>query len=460
MFVQDDYAVLNRFTLNLGVRYEFITLPREEEDRVVSFRNVMDPTTTVGYPMFKNPSLGNVAPRIGFAWDVFGDGRTSVHGGGGLFYEPILGHIYRNAGNRMPPFFMQANTRNPPFPNPFAGTLTPQNQLEVIEFELENPARVQYNLTVEREILPQTVVRLGYVGARGYNQLRAIEANQAIPEILPGGGYFFPAGQSRRNPVIGSMRWRATDGNSWYNSVLVGVNKRFTDGLQFQAAYTFARATDEASRGLTTDLSNSIAPRYAYDRRDNFGVSDYDLTHNFVFNYSYELPLGRNQTGLKGAFLQGWQVSGIYSVRSGLPFTPVLGFDRARALPRSGGDGQRPNWAPGFDADNVILGDIERYFDPNAFLLPDAGYFGDVERNALRGPKFSQWDAAFFKNIRFGERHRVQLRFECFNVLNTVNLGLPARTVFNSAGRVEGAGEITGSASRARQLQLGVKWEF
>ena len=163
---------------------------------------------------------------------------------------------------------------------------------------------------------------------------------------------------------------------------------------------------------------------------------------------------------MAGALAQGWQVSGIVTVRSGVPFTPQLGFDRARARPRSGGGGQRPSWAPGYDRDNVILGGPDQYFDPNAFVLPAAGTFGDVERNALEGPGFATWDMAVFKSFRFNGKYRAQLRFEMFNALNRANFSLPSNTVFNAAGRIENAGEITGISGTARQMQLGVKFDF
>jgi hypothetical protein len=466
LFVQDDIAAADRLTLNLGVRYEFITEPKEKEDRVAHMLTPMDPAPTVGYPLFKNPSLKNFAPRVGVAWDVFGDGRTSIRGGGGFFYEPLLGNYYRTYGNRTPPFMQQANISRPPFPNPFGGTLMPLNRLDLFDFEPSNPLRLQYNVTLQREVLPETVVTVGYIGSRGYHQVRNVEANHSIPTILPDGRYFFatsPTGGNppRRNPNFESIRLRSTDGNSWYNGLALGVNKRFSRGLQLQGSYTYGKSTDEGSQAIgSADFSNSAQPRYAYDRHDNFGRSDFDIRHNFVFNYSYELPFGREVTGLAGALAGGWQVSGIVTLRSGVPFTPALGFDRARARPRSGGAGQRPNWAPGVDRDAVILGGPEHYFDPNAFTLPDAGFFGDVERNALEGPGYATWDMAVFKNVRLNGKYKVQFRLEAFNVLNRANFGLPAATIFNSAGRVENAGEITSIVGTARQMQLGAKIEF
>ncbi len=455
LFAQDDWTLSRRLTLNAGVRYEFITEPKEAQDRVAHVVSVLDKAPTVGYPLFNNPSLRNVAPRLGLAWDVFGDGKTSVRGGAGMFYEPILGNIYRAYGNRTPPFLQQANIRTPPFPNPFAGSIAVRNRWDLVDFNLKNPIRLQYNATLQREVLPQTVVQIGYLGSRGYHQLRNIEANQAAPVIQPDGSYFFPAGGTRVNTNVESVRLRLADGNSWYNGLIVGMSKRFSRGLSMQASYTLGKSTDEGSQAVGSgDFANSFQPRYGFDRHDNYGLSDFDVRHNFVFNYSYELPFTAN------VLLRGWQVSGLVSLRSGVPFSPVLGFDRARALPRSGGAGQRPGWAPGFDASKATLGGAKQYFDPTAFVLPAAGTFGNVARNALIGPGYASWDGAFIRNVAIGSRRRVQIRAEIFNILNRANFGLPAATVFDSAGRVEGAGEITTIVGTARQMQFGIKIEF
>jgi hypothetical protein len=301
----------------------------------------------------------------------------------------------------------------------------------------------------------------GYIGSRGVSLFRNVESNQANAEVLADGSYFFPVGSVRRSPNWAAVRIRRTDGNSWYNGFVTSVTKRFSGGFQFQGSYTLGRSHDEGSLSAgSQDFSNGFPPRYADDRHDNHGLSDFDVKHNLTFNYSWTLPFGQSLSGVGRALAAGWQVSGIVTVRSGVPFTPVLSFDRARALPRSGGDGQRPHWAPGFNADNVILGDPDRYFDPEAFLLPDAGTFGNVPRNALRGPGYGVWNAAVFKNFELGGRRRLQLRVEGFNLLNRANFALPARVVFSAAGPVENAGEITDIVGTARQIQLGVKLDF
>ncbi len=385
-----------------------------------------------------------------------------MRGGIGQFYEPILANIYRTFGNRTPPFFAQASLRNPPFPRAVGGAVpTTQQRLDLLEWNLKNPYMLQYNATVQHELLPQLSVMAGYIGSRGIHLFRNVESNQAVPVVQPDGSYFFPVGSTRRSPNWAAVRIRRTDGNSWYHGMVTSVTKRFSGGLQFQGSYTLGRSNDEGSLSAgSADFDNGFPPRYADDRHDNYGLSDYDVRHNFTFNYSYVLPFGEGTQGVARVLAAGWQLSGIVALRSGVPFTPVLSFDRARALPRSGGDGQRPNWAPGYDQSTVILGGPDRYFDPNAFVLPEAGTFGDVGRNALIGPGYASWNMAVFKNVELGGRRKLQLRLETFNLLNRANFSLPSRVVFGASGRVENAGEITDIVGTARQIQLGVKIEF
>lgn len=461
LFVQDDWAVRRNLTLNAGLRYEFITVPKEQDGREAALPDLFASTTTTGIGIFRNPSLKNIAPRTGLAWDITGDGKNALQGGGGLFFEPILSNVYRAYGNRTPPFYETINPRNPPFPDPTpAGAGTPRLRLDLVEYNLKNPYRVQYNLTYQREVLPRTVVSAGFLGARGYNQVRNIEWNQAVPQMLSDGSYFFPPNPVRRNAVFESMRLRITDGRSWYKALVVGASRRFANNLALQASYTLGKSEDLGSQAVGSgDFDNSFQPAYGHDPLSNKGLSDYDIRHNFVFNYTWEVPLGRGAMGLAGVLAEGWQVSGILTMRSGVPFSPVLGFDRARALPRSGGAGQRPTLAPGGPL-NPVLGGHVQYFDPFAFELPAEGTLGSVPRNTIIGPGYASWDASIVKNFRTGDRRRVQFRAEVFNLLNRTNFGLPQATIFDASGRVPDAGEITTTVGTARQIQLGLKFEF
>jgi hypothetical protein len=460
LYVQDDWAAKRNLTVNLGVRYEFITTPHELSGREASMPDLQAANTTAGGPIFKNPSFTNVAPRAGFAWDMTGDGKNALHGGAGLFFEPILTNIYRAYGNRTPPYYNLINPANPSFPTaPTSGTSS-LLRLDLVDYNLKNPYRVQYNATYQRELPGRTVVTAGFVGSRGYSQIRNVEYNQAIPQIQSDGSYFFPVGSTRRNPNFGSVRLRSSDGLSWYKGLIVGASRRFRAGLAVQGSYTLGRSEDLGSQAIgSADFDNSFQPRYAFDPMDNRGLSDFDIRHNFVFNSTWEIPVRRSLGGAARALAEGWQVASILTIRSGIPFTPQLGFDRARALPRSGGAGQEPDLVAGCSL-NPVLGGADQYFDANCFSLPAAGTFGNVPRNTIIGPGFGTLDFAVFKNVMIGGSRRIQLRAEGFNVTNHVNLGLPQATVFNASGRVSNAGQITTIVGTARQFQFGVKVDF
>jgi hypothetical protein len=460
LYGQDDWSVSRNLTLNLGVRYEFITTPHELDGREARMPDLQAATVTPGGPIFKNPSLKNVAPRGGFAWNITGDSKNVVHGGVGYFFEPILSNVYRAYGNRTPPYYNIINPASPSFPNPPSAGASPLLRLDLVQYDLKNPYRLQYNATYQRELPGRTVVTAGFIGSRGYSQIRNVEYNQAVPQVLADGSFFFPVGGTRRNPNFGSMRLRVTDGKSWYRGLVVGGTRRFTQGLSMQASYTLGKSEDLGSQAIGSgDFDNSFQPAYAFDPMSNKGLSDFDIRHNFVYNSTWELPFGRSLTGLARGLAYGWQLAGILTIRSGIPFSPVLGFDRARALPRSGGAGQRPDLVSECSS-NPILGGADQYFDPNCFALPAAGTLGNVARNTIIGPGFQTLDMAIFKNVPFGAGRRLQFRAEGFNVTNHVNFGLPASTVFNSAGRVANAGQITTIVGTARQFQFGLKLEF
>ncbi|HEX9369340.1 MAG TPA: hypothetical protein VF921_22095, partial [Vicinamibacterales bacterium] len=380
-------------------------------------------------------------------------------GGAGMFFEPILSNIYRAYGDRTPPFYNSINPSNPTFPNA-PTTASSLLRLDLVDYNLKNPYRVQYNLTYQRELWGRTVVTLGYIGARGYRQIRNVEYNQAVPVVQADGSLFFPLGGTRRNPGFNSMRLRLSDGASWYDGFVAGVHRRFSAGLSIQVSYTYGNSKDEGSQAVGSgDFGNSFQPPYWQIPSLNKGPSDFDIRHNFTFNSTWELPFAKSMTGVAHGVLAGWQVSNIISARSGVPFTPVLSFDRARALPRSGGAGQWPDLVPGCSS-HAVTGDPNAWINVSCLAVPAAGTIGNLGRNTMRGPNFATWDLALFKNVPLGATRRLQFRAEGFNITNHANFGLPSTAVFSASGLVSTAGQITTIVGTARQFQFGVKVQF
>src|SRR5439155_20958601 len=178
----------------------------------------------------------------------------------------ILTNVSRAYGNRTSPFYNLINPANPTFPTPPTSGTSSLLRLDLVDYNLKSPYRVQYNATYQRELPARTIVTAGFIGARGYNQIRNVEYNQSIPIVQADGSYFFPSA-TRRNPNFGSMRLRTTDGLSWYKGLIVGASRRFTAGLALQGSYTLGKSEDLGSQAVgSADFDNSFQPRYAFDR--------------------------------------------------------------------------------------------------------------------------------------------------------------------------------------------------
>jgi hypothetical protein len=462
-YVQDDYRATDRLTLNLGLRYEFYTLPSERYGLDTTLRNILtDATFTVGPPFGANPSLKNWAPRLGFAWDVNGDGRTAIRGGVGIYYDtdgPFNSAI--GAAAFSPPFAATATINNPTFPRP-ASLTADAASAKTLDYNIKQPRGLTFNVSAQRELAGQITATIGYAGSRAYNLMTIIEGNPYVPQIQADGIKFFRAGAPRRNPAFGQIDYGTNGGRSEYNSLQLSAQKRFSRRYQLQAAYTLSKAMDNQQAQLVMDANNSsVYPQDPYDREIDWARSDFDVRHVFSSNFVWDLP-GRDGHALLG----GWQFNGIWMLRSGVPFTPALGpTNWSRSGNTSGQD--RPNLKPGVNLDDVVLGGPDRYFDTSAFVLGPQGFFGNAGRNILTGPNFAMTSVSLVKNTRvgaLGAGGQVQLRLEVFNLLNRPNFATPERVVFAAANANEAplatAGRINRTITSARQVQLGVKVLF
>ena len=291
-----------------------------------------------------------------------------------------------------------------------------------------------------------------------------MDMNTAIPQILPDGTRFFPAGAPRRNPNLANAAMFQDAGDSYYNGLELEAIRRFSRGFQFRANHTFAKSMDNGSSLATGQSLHTPALILDPDdpRRDR-SRSSYDVQHRFSLNASYELPLGRGKTFLGQAsevldkLVTGWQLNAILNIQSGLPFTPILGFNRSRNGDTRAPD--RPSFAPGTTQVRTFSSaGPNRWFDPTQFVLPAAGTYGNVGRTILVGPSQTALDISLFKTTEISERFNLQFRFETFNLLNHANFGLPLNVVLDPNGNVRGsAGRITSTATTSRQIQFGLK---
>ena len=342
---------------------------------------------------------------------------------------------------------------------------------------MQQPHMLDYNLTVDHQLPWQVGLTLGYAGSRGYHVMQVKEGNPAVPQILSDGRKFWPSTITRTNPNWGSIELHTADGNSWYNALQFGLNKRLSNGMQFQSSYTFAKLMDETQGQAGADNQvSSVTGVDPNNRRIDSGPADFDLRHNWQFNAIYQLPQAFKGRRALHAVLDGWRASGIMSVQSGYPFTPALRTDRTRSGINAGQPGAgaltfgRPNLVPGRTKEDIILSGPKRYFDTSAFTLQDAGFLGTSGRNYLTGPGYFNFDFSLGKNIpvkQLGENGALDFRGEFFNILNHANFAMndTFRQVF--AGSVNGeaplptAGVITTTGSaRSRQIQFALKLLF
>jgi hypothetical protein len=458
-FAQDFVRVNSRFTINLGLRYDFYSNPAEAFGRESAIPNLATDSAPVVGKLFAGTPLDLLSPQAGFAWDIFGDGKTVLRSGFGIYRDNLPVIVY-GADRFLPPFFELESFAFPEFLNPLNAALTQVLDPIAVTYHPKFPYAMQYNLNLEREIAPGTILRAGYFGARGNHLTRSAEGNP-----------FEPALGQRYNPNLNSpVLTILTDGQSFYNSFQASVSGRSGHNLFWQASYTLSHSVDDASVDLSVESVNDPpGSQNVFDRKGSRGPSDFDIRNNFVANVGYDLP-GR------GRLLGGWQVLAVADVHSGVPFTPVLAFDNADI--QSLITPERPdlvgNPYTGACPNGASVGTPPCWFNPSAFAVPPAGQFGNSGRNILRGPGFAQFDPSIHRAFAITERRKITVGVEGYNVFNHPNFGVPSNTqsplsvggngdaVFKDAAGnfAENVGQIQTTAGAARQIQLVGRFTF
>jgi len=471
VFVVDSFKASANLTFELGVRYDINASPTERFGRFVNFDPATASLTKVdtGYDTNKN----NIQPRLGFVWDPFRDGKTSIRGAYALLYDqPVTNSITGLAGN--PPLALPelatSNTSAISFHNfqQLAGAsgLAPS----VINEGFQNPYIQTWNLNIQREITPSLSLMAGYFGSKGTNLRISRNLNQFVNGVRP-----FPK-LSTSSPIlpgsnVGNIAEVDSAGNSSYNSLWLTATKRFSHGLQFLASYTFSKSLDYNSlnsQGVVVQDSNNI--------RADHGLSDFDARNRFVINTIYNLPFkGRR-------IADGWQLSTIVQVQSGNPVnilaSGVTFFGLANTVrPDLTGPihivGSPNQWFTNTVCDPRVLGGCSA---GAVFTIPtNSGgtttfHFGDMGRNMIIGPGFSNTDFSILKTTKLTENLRVQFRAEIFDLFNHANFGQPGRIAgINPAipsqpsttfGVITNTRFPTGDSGSSRQMQFALKFLF
>ncbi len=490
-YLQDDWRLRPNLTLNLGLRYEMVTVPTEVHNHFSNFRTIFADAPSLGSPYFNNPTLRNFEPRIGFSWDPFHNGKTAVRGGFGIFDALPLNYEFMDPESGSFPYtviFTAANLAPGSFPTGVVGPLlaspptSSDSQNASIQF---NPPRnyvMIWNLNVQRQLTPSTTLMVGYVGNHGVHMLfRADDANVVLPTATPQGYLWpYPAGSGNvLNPSAGDLRLVNFGADSKYDALEVQVTKRMSHSFQVQGSFTWAKNIDDGSSSILGDtFVNSISSLLWFCNSCRTGLSDYNIGKNLTVNYLWDVPTPNNWGRLGSHVLGGWELGGIITAESGIPITPLIGGDPLGV--NSTDPFAYPNRLTGPGCSSLVNpGNPYNYIKLNCFAVPMAtpaiaarctpfstvpgscaNLLGDAGRNVVVGPGLVDFDLSLMKNIPLRENFRLQFRAEFFNILNRANFAAPVNnsTLFDETGApVGGAGSIDQTSTPSREIQFGLK---
>ena len=479
-FVQDSIRVNSRLTVSLGLRHEFTNGWNEVSGRAGNFffgsNGVLQTQPHVGSSVFASNQAGLLfQPRGGIAWDLFGNSRTILRAGAGLYADLQDALSYRLDQNA--PFNTSIALHNanagtlrvtPGAPAPAGFVVSPAG----VDPNLKTPMVATYSLRLEQQIAPRTTLAVAYVGSHGYHELMSADMNEPFPTIcpaaacpasFPSGAYYYAPGSPLANPQLGPTWTWISQAVSSYNSLQIDLNRRFGRGLSLRGVYTWSKSLDDGDTLNASAAAN--APGLAEETRNlalDWGPSTFDVRSAASIAVDYELPAGSGKrflghaAGWEQAALGGWSLESIFTARSGFPFTPELSFN-----PSNNGNLQnpvRPSWNPAFRGP-VVLGRPNQWFNTNAFIVGPNGGYGNVGRNVLTGPGLSELDLALRKDVPIREGWRAEFRAEAFNLANRANFNTPNLVVFTAPGAPPSpaAGVITSTATTSRQIQLALK---
>lgn len=498
-YLQDDLHLRSTLTLNLGLRYEMATVPSETHGKLASLQHLTDPTVIVHSPLFANPTLRSFEPRIGFAWDPFGNAKTAVRGGFGMFDVQIFPANLRHTVDGTVPFYQSVNGAVAPgsfgpfasTPNPAYTSLSASGTAQRAAYIDQHPKRnyvMQWNLNIQRSFASNTTGMIAYVGSRAvHNLMQTDDSSIVLPMTKTPEGYLWPlpptpplAPLPTLNPNFGRVPATLWNSDGIFHALETQVQKRLSHGFSGEVSYTWGRTIDTASGSTDGDqFRNGLSSNFFFDPRLRRGPSDFNQTHNVIVSYNWEIPGPKDVPAVLAWIAGGWEYGGIFQASTGVPFTMTIAPD---PLGMNSTDAfSFPDIVPGC---NPVHGGLN-YVNLNCFTLPlatpdiaaqcvpfsgasvpgtCANLLGTGRRNSIVGPGLVNLDMSLFKNNyvkRISEQFNVQFRMEVFNILNHANFNPPTANLqaFNGDGSTGGLtpGLLDSTATTSRQVQFAVK---
>ncbi len=486
VYVQDDIKLTPRLTLNAGIRWDIVSGYHSENGQLLTYepgqQSTVFPLATPGLLYAGDSGVpddvigtrwNNIAPRIGIAWNVRGDGRTSVRAGFGTFFVPLTRGITLNRLTEIQPFTIEVNLNGGdaqnifaqapyngvnPFPRPTATSYEGLKQLPFqptagessIERDFKTEADYEWSLSLQQQLWKNAVLEADYVGSSSSHLVTSLESNAA--HYIPGSSTVSNTQARRGDPEIGSINTIAGALSSNYNGLQVVFSQQLIHGVTLKSAYTWAKTL-----GVTgCETEGCSGPRDPYDYSLDYGPLSFDVNQNWVTSFLWQPYEGKT---LRSAALRNtlgnWQLGGILTVQSGMPLGLLSGLDNSF----TGINGDTPDIVGTWGSWNISgnrskADEIQQWFNPAAFKANAVGTFGQLSQGALRDPGMINFDLNIQKNFQFTERYRFEFRSSLYNAFNHTNLGPPVNTLTSSNfGAIQ-------SALNPRVIEFGARLVF